>query len=366
MSDDTPIEIRSDIGQWAMVPLWLVEDASPNAIAVYALLGAKWLNRETKDCWPSHTTISKILGVSVSTVRRSLVELEGMKALVIEPRVDNEGRQSSNRYTLLTVPPDAILNRGVFTREQGEVVTGDGVPCSPMNNEPESIEPESIEPPSAPSSPRSSVVELEGGTTPEESGSSEALTNVTRLAHQDPIVPGAEDVVCSDSYGPSHSTRRHGADAPEAIRLAVPPPADPVAADTQEVPDKLSWDQVMEAKDPDLFVHVERLCALLADLYQELGNKRPNPFQKSWYTSMRLLLTKDGAEETGYTPGQVEAIIRWALNDEFWQTNIRSAPTLRKQFDQLRGKRNADIAKRKRTEGTKDSEDTSWMARSAG
>lgn len=111
-----------------------------------------------------------------------------------------------------------------------------------------------------------------------------------------------------------------------------PPPAD------QAAPAKVKVD---DEPDPE----VVRLCTLLADLYHANGNTRPNPNQKAWYRDMRLLLTKDGPEGTGWSSDRVETIIRWALADSFWQDNIRSVPKLRKQFDVLRGRRNQEIQK---------------------
>jgi hypothetical protein len=91
---------------------------------------------------------------------------------------------------------------------------------------------------------------------------------------------------------------------------------------------------------------VVRLCHLLADLYHELGNTKPNPDQKAWYKDCRLLLTKDGPDGKGWTPKQVEVVMRWALADSFWKTNIRSMPKLRQQFDTLRMRRNEELAKK--------------------
>ena len=34
-------------------------------------------------------------------------------------------------------------------------------------------------------------------------------------------------------------------------------------------------------------------------------------------------------------PERIEAVIRWCQQDPFWQSNILSAETLRKQFDRL-------------------------------
>jgi len=76
--------------------------------------------------------------------------------------------------------------------------------------------------------------------------------------------------------------------------------------------------------------HAERLCILLADLYEANGSKRPT-ITKQWLDAARLLIDRDER-----TPDQVERAIRWSQQDEFWRGNIESMPTLRRQYDRLR------------------------------
>jgi hypothetical protein len=104
---------------------------------------------------------------------------------------------------------------------------------------------------------------------------------------------------------------------------------------------KVKKPSIDDNPDPE----VVRLCELLADLYHELGNTRPNPHQKGWYREMRLLMTKDGPDGKGWDAAKIEVIIRWALAHHFWKTNIRSAPKLREQFDRLRMQRNGELGK---------------------
>lgn len=113
--------------------------------------------------------------------------------------------------------------------------------------------------------------------------------------------------------------------------------------------------------EPDVI----RLCDLLADLYRDLGNTRPNPNLKQWRTACRLLLTKDGPEGTGWNARQVETIMRWALADEFWRTNIRSMPKLRQQFDTLRARRNMEITRKASGKPDPGRTEETWMDRSA-
>jgi hypothetical protein len=68
-----------------------------------------------------------------------------------------------------------------------------------------------------------------------------------------------------------------------------------------------------------------QLCDLLADEIETWAGERP-VVRKTWRTAARLLITKDG-----YTPEQVEALIRWVTSSEFWRPNILSMPKLREK-----------------------------------
>jgi hypothetical protein len=74
-----------------------------------------------------------------------------------------------------------------------------------------------------------------------------------------------------------------------------------------------------------------RLSELLAALMLERNERaRTAAHTRRWLDPIRLLLDRDG-----YSPAEVEHVIRWAQGDEFWQQNIRSPAKLREQFDRL-------------------------------
>lgn len=75
---------------------------------------------------------------------------------------------------------------------------------------------------------------------------------------------------------------------------------------------------------------VERLCAHLADRIEANGGNRP-VITKKWRDAARLMLDNDKRTED-----QVHTAIDWALNHEFWHTNILSMPKLREQYETLR------------------------------
>lgn len=87
---------------------------------------------------------------------------------------------------------------------------------------------------------------------------------------------------------------------------------------------------------------VERLCVLLADLVEGNGVKRPT-ITKDWRSACRRLLDID--KPKGGVEG-VEMVMRWALADSFWMTNILSMPKFRQQYSHLVLKARADWEKR--------------------
>ncbi|GIH07384.1 hypothetical protein Rhe02_54510 [Rhizocola hellebori] len=75
---------------------------------------------------------------------------------------------------------------------------------------------------------------------------------------------------------------------------------------------------------------VERICTHLADRVEANGSLRPTVTAK-WRESARLLLDRDGRTED-----QVMKAIDWCQANDFWRANVKSMPTLRKQYDTLR------------------------------
>lgn len=86
----------------------------------------------------------------------------------------------------------------------------------------------------------------------------------------------------------------------------------------------------LSSADAERRADVDGLCDLLVELVEGNGCRRPE-VNKGWRASARLLLDKDGVEV-----GEAERVMRWALADDFWRTNVLSMPTFRKQFDRLR------------------------------
>lgn len=96
-----------------------------------------------------------------------------------------------------------------------------------------------------------------------------------------------------------------------------------------------------EVADAPSRPEVEHLCALLADLVEANGAKRPT-ITKRWRDAARLMIDRDG-----HTVEQIEWLILWSQRDEFWRANILSMPKFREKFDQLRLKATRENANRR-------------------
>lgn len=95
-----PDYARSDTGQFAQVPIWLLPLVSSRAIQVYAALSA-YADFESGECWPSHSRLAGDLKTSVTTIKRAINELVENNALLRHNRKKEDGSYSSNFYTVI-------------------------------------------------------------------------------------------------------------------------------------------------------------------------------------------------------------------------------------------------------------------------
>lgn len=104
-------DFNSDIGQFGIVPVWLIEkQVGGNAVLVFAAIAGKWADRQSGYAWPSVRTIAETVGMSENTVRVSLAVLERVGALTIERRRGDDGRDLPHRYQLTYARPDRRMN----------------------------------------------------------------------------------------------------------------------------------------------------------------------------------------------------------------------------------------------------------------
>lgn len=75
---------------------------------------------------------------------------------------------------------------------------------------------------------------------------------------------------------------------------------------------------------------VEQLCSTLQAMMVERGCRKPSITRK-WRDAARLLLDRDKIPLN-----EALIVLAWSQKDEFWQGNIMSMPTFRKQYDKLK------------------------------
>jgi len=115
--------VTSDVGPFAIVPLWITEAVvdEPNgarAIQVFTLLH-RWTNAD-RNCFPSLQSIANAAGVTIPTARRAIQTLEDIGAVEVTGRtVEGSKERTSNLYHLIYVRPiiDARTNMGDTTSE---------------------------------------------------------------------------------------------------------------------------------------------------------------------------------------------------------------------------------------------------------
>lgn len=124
------------------------QELGPIGIAVYVAL-CRYAGNTTQQCWPTHKTLAKNTGASVSSVKRAIKKLAALHLLHVEPRFTEQGDPTSNLYTLLSVSPSqSAQSPGRSTRDRGSVPREPTmVPREPRTrpNELDSSEPEASE-----------------------------------------------------------------------------------------------------------------------------------------------------------------------------------------------------------------------------
>ena len=103
-------DARSQIGQYGMMPVWLLESSvGPIAIRLYGFIAGKYADRSTDTCHPSRRALAKDLRVSERTVDRAIAELQALGALIVEHRRDPFGDLTTNLYTIIFNEPEALV-----------------------------------------------------------------------------------------------------------------------------------------------------------------------------------------------------------------------------------------------------------------
>lgn len=92
--------VSSDTGAFALIPEWVLYHPQLSAMAVrlYATLGRH--ADDTGQAYPSKKRLSTLVGCSISTIDRCVVELVAAGALAVTPRARDDGSRTSNLYFL--------------------------------------------------------------------------------------------------------------------------------------------------------------------------------------------------------------------------------------------------------------------------
>ena len=107
MSEESGRKAKSDIGQFAIVPKWLLlSGVSGNAIKCFGILCALFVDRDTGEAWPSRKKMSELVGCSESSYDRYLKELVDVGAVSTERQWAPSGDPMPNLVTVHYLQPN--------------------------------------------------------------------------------------------------------------------------------------------------------------------------------------------------------------------------------------------------------------------
>lgn len=105
--------------RYATIPEWLLYDSSVSALAirVYGVLDRH--GSDPSNCYPGHTRIAKLVGVSPRSINAPIRELEQVGAVLREKRESADGGRTSNGYYLAGDHPfDRAAERALRAAER--------------------------------------------------------------------------------------------------------------------------------------------------------------------------------------------------------------------------------------------------------
>jgi transcriptional regulator of heat shock response len=117
--------LKSDTGPLASVPLWLLinQEVSHGAIRLYAMLSARWCDREGV-ANPSRHEVAEVLNCSLPTLDRWLKQLVDAHAVEVVHQKINSKQYLANLYQLKRIHHTAGGNTGVTTLDTSVNVGG--------------------------------------------------------------------------------------------------------------------------------------------------------------------------------------------------------------------------------------------------
>ncbi len=119
---------RSDIGPFTMVPEWLFDRVSGNAIRLWCLLG-RYAN-ERDEAWPGRAALAKRLRCTKRALYNWVSELQRAQAISVQVRFTESGDWDSFLYKMWFVAPE---ERGLFSGNAVPGVANEG--SAPLEND---------------------------------------------------------------------------------------------------------------------------------------------------------------------------------------------------------------------------------------
>ena len=135
--DDQVINVRSDVGRWAMVPEWLLAaDVSHGAIRLFAVLAAKYADRDTHEAHPSRKRLAADLRCSAHMITEYAQELEKAGALAVTHQARADGWKP-NIYVLRFAKPQGLVDTPSPQADYPSPLVG--IPSPQGSHNPESV-----------------------------------------------------------------------------------------------------------------------------------------------------------------------------------------------------------------------------------
>lgn len=138
-NDTTPAITAAQGDPFAIVPDYVWMLGSGTALKVWCAI-ALHADRRDQIAWPSWKRITKLTGLSRSSVARGISELEDMGALIRQSQHRDDGSQTSTAYKLSYLTPSRVIG------DTPPVSPAAPLPVSPVTPlELEPVEPEPLE-----------------------------------------------------------------------------------------------------------------------------------------------------------------------------------------------------------------------------
>jgi hypothetical protein len=252
-------------------------------------------------CWPAVSSVARKCGTHPATIRRHLNSLTAMGCLTVEHRLGNSSRFriDATRFPQDDQPLANCDPSQIATPTPRNLRDHPSQIASPHPSQIAGTPPADCEPPP--------LADCEGSTP-------------SRVPEGSQSVGGRARNLCTDPPTNCDPNRKE----PPKNRH------DPSRPDPQADPDQATGDTPKTGLKPEPDRDdVRQLCEKLRDRIVANGGRAT--ITRDWRRAARLLLDQDKRDLD-----KALSLVDWCQNDQFWQANVLSMPTFRKQYDRLR------------------------------